>query len=510
MATKGEKKSAMAIEAKSFIQAGLIILILMAGAGILTRVLPAGAYQRAEEGGRSLVLDGTYHEVPRPDYPAWRWLTAPAEVLVSPDSLIVIVLIVFMLFVGAAFRILEKGGILAAMLGMIVARFRDRRYLLMATVMLFFMLAPSLLGIYEELVPTVVFIVPLALALGWDSMTGLGMSLLALAFGFAASVFNPFTVGVAQGIASLPLFSGAWFRLIFLAATYGLTFAFVFRHAKRVERNPRLSPSFIQDQAARAELAIAQADGQGARADDSSAGAPTDGSSAGAPAGGPPSTALRRATIWMGAWFGASIVFIVVVTRFEALSQYAFPVVVLFFLVAGLGAGILAGMGGKAVAKAALQGAANMLGPILLVLMAMSVKIIIQAGGILDTILYHSAEAIRGAPPFAAAFLMYAVTLGLEFFIASASANAFLVMPILVPLADLVGLTRQTAVLAYDLGDGFSNMLYPTNALLLIAIGLVGVSYGKWIKWTLPLQGLVFLLSMGFLALAVAIRFGPF
>jgi uncharacterized ion transporter superfamily protein YfcC len=140
----------------------------------------------------------------------------------------------------------------------------------------------------------------------------------------------------------------------------------------------------------------------------------------------------------------------------------------------------------------------------------MSVKIIIQAGGILDTILYHSAEAIQGTNPLVAAFLMYLVTLVLEFFVASASAKAFLIMPLLSPLADLVGITRQTAVFAYDLGDGFSNMLYPTNALLLIAIGLVNVSYGKWIKWTLPLQGVIFVVSMAFLGFAALTRFGPF
>jgi uncharacterized ion transporter superfamily protein YfcC len=483
----GEKKSAMAIEVKSFIQAAAVIVALMIAAGALTKVIPSGSFKRIVEGGRTLVMDGTYAPTPRPDYPAWRWFTAPAEVLASPDALIVIVLIVFMLFVGAAFRVLEKGGILSALLAMIADKFRSRRYLLMAAVMLFFTIAPSLLGIYEELVPAVVFIVPLALAMGWDSMTGLGMSLLALAFGFAASVFNPFTVGVAQSIASLPLFSGAWFRLLFLASTYGLTFLFVFSHAKKVERDPRKSPTFLHDEGMRAELASPQS---------------TDAAAEKGP--------MRKAVAWMASWFAASIVFIIVVTRFKSLSDIAFPVVALFFLIAGIGAGLLARMGVRAVVKAALQGALNMLGPVVLVLMAMSVKVIIQAGGILDTILFHAAETIRGTNPFVAAFLMYIVTLALEFFIASASAKAFLVMPILVPLADLVGVTRQTAVFAYDLGDGFSNMLYPTNALLLIAIGLVGVSYGKWIKWTLPLQGIIFLVSMGFLALAVGIKFGPF
>jgi len=479
------RKGGASIELKSFIQAAAGLAALMLAAGILTRIIPAGAYDRVQEGGRTLVIDGTYRAVERPHYPAWRWITAPAEVLASPDATIVIVLIAFMLFVGAAFRVLEDGGVLNALLGMIVQRFRSRRYLLMAAIMLFFMAAPSLLGIYEELVPAVVFIVPLALALGWDTMTGLGMSLLALAFGFSASVFNPFTVGVAQSIASLPLFSGSWFRVLFLLATYAATFLFTFLHARKIERDPERSPTRLQDAAARSEIA-----GNAGRA--------------------PGGKEMRRAVAWMASWFAASILFIIVVTRFEALSTYAFPVVSVFFLITGIGAGLLSGMGTGATLRSALKGAGAMVGPIILVLMAMSVKVIIQAGGILDTVLFHAAEAIKGTNPFVAAFLMYLVTLGLEFFVASASAKAFLVMPILVPLADLAGVTRQAAVFAYDLGDGFSNMLYPTNALLLIAIGLVNVSYGKWIKWTLPLQGIMLVVSLSFLALAVAIRYGPF
>lgn len=473
----------MALEVKSFAQVVGILLLLMVTAGILTKVLPAGEYQRQEVDGRTLVIDGSYHSIDRPDYPVWRWFTAPVEVLASKDAVIVIVLIIFMVFVGAAFRILESGGILQKLLASLARRFKARRYVLMAVLIAFFMIASSILGIYEELVPAVVFIVPLALILGWDSMTGLGMSLLALAFGFSAAVFNPFTVGVAQTIAGLPLFSGALFRLGFFLITFTVTFAFVRRHALRVEARPELSPTWAHDELLRKEITNTIGD---------------------------ESATPGKAGLWLGAWFSLAVVFIVTVTRFKSLSSIAFPVVALIFLIAGVGAGLLDGMRLKEVAKKAAEGAITMLPPVVLILMAMSVKIIIQNGGILDTVLFHAASAIKGTSPLVAAFLMYAVTLALEFFIASASAKAFLVMPILVPLCDLIGLTRQTAVLAYDLGDGFSNMLYPTNALLLIALGLVNVSYGKWLRWTLPIQLVMFAVSMGAIAIAVAIKFGPF
>jgi uncharacterized ion transporter superfamily protein YfcC len=117
---------------------------------------------------------------------------------------------------------------------------------------------------------------------------------------------------------------------------------------------------------------------------------------------------------------------------------------------------------------------------------------------------------IRGTDPFLAALLIYLLTMLLNFFVASASAKAFLMMPILAPLADIVGITRQTAVLAFDFGDGFSNMLYPSNALLLIALGFTVVSYPRWVRWTLPIQGAVTVLIVAFLLIAVRIGFGPF
>ena len=144
------------------------------------------------------------------------------------------------------------------------------------------------------------------------------------------------------------------------------------------------------------------------------------------------------------------------------------------------------------------------------ILMSMSVKHIVQSGGIMDSLLHSASGVIEGSPPLLAAFLVYVVTLLMNFFVGSASAKAFLMMPILTPLADLVGITRQTAVLAFGFGDGFSNMIYPSNALLIIALGFTVVSYPRWLKWTLLLQGIMFVLSMAFLAFATAIRFGPF
>jgi uncharacterized ion transporter superfamily protein YfcC len=147
---------------------------------------------------------------------------------------------------------------------------------------------------------------------------------------------------------------------------------------------------------------------------------------------------------------------------------------------------------------------------ILLILMAMSVKHIISNGGIMDTILNAAASMISGSSPYVAIFVLYVLILALELFIGSSSAKAFLVMPIIAPLADLIGLTRQSTILAFCFGDGFSNVLYPTNPVLLICLGLTVISYGKWFRWTIRIQLAAFAMSCAFMAIAVAIRLGPF
>jgi uncharacterized ion transporter superfamily protein YfcC len=207
---------------------------------------------------------------------------------------------------------------------------------------------------------------------------------------------------------------------------------------------------------------------------------------------------------------GVAIIFVLVTSQIPALSDIAFPVMALLFLFGGIGSGFFAKMGGKGVAKAFSRGTVNMLPGVLLIMMSMSVKHIVDQGIITDTILFKAGNIIGDASPFTAALLIYLLTLIMNFFIGSASAKAFLMMPILVPLADLVGITRQTAVLAFDMGDGFSNMLYPSNAILIIALGLTVVSYPKWIKWSIPLQGVIFAISIGFIGIAVAVTFGPF
>ncbi|HUX12734.1 MAG TPA: hypothetical protein VMW87_06875 [Spirochaetia bacterium] len=499
MASNNSNDGSLKIGLNAFLVSAGIILALMIVSGILTRVLPSGAYDRVVEQGRTLVVNGSYHHIPKPSYPVWRWFTAPFEIFAAEGNLALITIIVFIICVSGSITILEKAGVMEDLIRRLVKRFETNRYALIAVLIFFFMAVSSFLGVYEGMVPMIVFIVPLALSLGWDSLTGLGMSLLPLSFGFASAVTNPFTIAVAQKIAGLPLFSGAWLRLIFFAVVYGIVTWYVINHARKVGADPRRSPTFEKDEELRRGLGIEVLNG--------TTGTATVALAAG---DGANSRGLRRALVWFAACVGIALVVVFLSGQVPAMSDLSFPVMGLLFLVGGIGGGILAGLRPGKMAAIFFRGNLNILPGIVLIMMAYSVKHIIVSGQIIDTILYGATSAIRQAAAYGSALLVYAVTLVMNFFIGSASAKAFLMMPILTPLADLVGITRQTAVLAFDFGDGFSNMIFPTNALLLIALSFTVVSYPRWMGWTFRLQLVMLVLTSLFLAFAVAIRFGPF
>jgi uncharacterized ion transporter superfamily protein YfcC len=221
-----EEKSGVRISRKAFIQAVVIIFILMMVAGVLTRVIPAGQYGRVEVEGRQVIDPAAFNTITRPDYPIWRWFTAPVEVLFAEGGFTVIGIILFILLVGVAFAVMDKSGILKAAIASIVRRFGSRKYTLLLIITFFFMALGAFFGIFEEIIPLVPIMIALAYSLGWDSLIGLGMSVLATNVGFSTAIFNPFTIGIAQKLSGLPLFSGAGPRLVLFVVVYGILVAF--------------------------------------------------------------------------------------------------------------------------------------------------------------------------------------------------------------------------------------------------------------------------------------------
>ncbi len=477
-AMKESKAGFMSV--RSFIASTAVLAALMLLAGVLTLVVPAGSYERAAGAdGTLVVVPGTYVQNADVEYPVWRWITAPFEVLASEDAALAIVIIVFIAVVGGAFALLKDAGILAESVRLLAVRYRSRRYMLLAVLCLFFMATGSFMGVFEEVVPLVPLAIALSLSFGWDVFAGLGISILAVGFGFSAAIANPFSIGTAQKLAGIPVLSGSGFRIIVFVVVYALYLGFMVLHVKKLEKTKK--PAAVDSSHHPAEPdTMSHGKNHESR------------------------TPVGRGVAFFG-WASLVLALLVgasSVTRIA--SDYILPIIALGFLVTGLGAGLAAGTPVGKAARSFGAGALGVLPAGLLILMALSVKRIVVAGGIMDTVLYQASALLEGASSYGAAALMYLVVLGMNFFIGSASAKAFLLMPILGPLADLSGLSRQIAVQAFAFGDGFSNMLYPTNAVLLISLGLAGMSWGNWFKKTWKLQTLTFLVTMGLLMVAVA------
>jgi uncharacterized ion transporter superfamily protein YfcC len=482
-----EQKAGAQISTKAFLQAVSIIFLLMMVAGILTLVIPAGEYTRLQVDGREVIDPNSFRFIERPDFPIWRWFTAPFEVLATPDGLTKVVpIIVFILLVGTAFGIMDRSGIMQAVVARIVNAFGGRKYVLLLVITFFFMALGTFFGIFEEVIPLVPLMIGLAYYLGWDSLTGLGMSVLATNVGFSTAVFNPFTIGIAHQLSGLPLYSGAGPRIALFVVVYIILALFITNYAKKIERKPEASLVYNEDKAEKAKYGSFNVD-------DTISTNPR----------------MKRGAIFLGVFFALILAVLVSVPLFPLLRDIALPLTGLLFVFGGIGAGLISGAG-KNAWKAAWDGFIGITPAIPLLMMAASVKHIIASGGILDTVLHWANNALAGTSPFASTLMIYALTLVLELFITSGSAKAFLLIPILMPLADLVGVNRQIAVSAYTFGDGFSNMAYPTNAALLITLSLTVIPFPKWLRWVLGLWVWIILATIIFLAIAVATNYGPF
>jgi len=379
-----------------------------------------------------------------------RWFTAPFEVLAGPDGLTIIVIIVFLLFLGGSFTVLNHSGALVYLVWLLGKKFSKRRYLLISLISLFFMLLGTAAGIFEESVLLAPIAVALSVGLGFDVFTGLFISLLSTGFGFAAGVFNPFTTGVAQKLIGLPVFSGASYRMLSFAVIFAVLTVFIQiyarRHAKEIGESDSSEPN-VSDKAG-----------------------------------------AKKALIVFIVMIGSLFLWVAVTSVARSLADYTMPVLALLFLAGGIISGAVSKMGSKKIFKSLLDGLIGVAPGVLLILMASSVKFIMSQSEVMDTLLYIAHNAMDGLSSGASALSTYLLVLILNFFIGSGSAKAFLVMPIIAPLSTLSGVPLQTAVLAFLFGDGFSNVFYITNPVLLITLGITGVSYAKWFKKTWLLQ----------------------
>jgi len=476
---ENQSKRVFNVGMRSFIVALIILFFLMALTYALTFLLPAGQYERVVTDGTESIVAGTYHSVAG-GLPLWRWLLSPFLALGATGSGTVIAIIAFLLVIGGAFNAMDECGVLSYMFNRVYRMFETQKYRLLLLVSLFFMCLGAFVGSFEECVPLVPIAVALAYSLGWDALVGLGMSLLAVGFGFSTGVLNPFTVGVAQELVGLPMFSGIWMRLVTFVLIYGLLIAFLIPYAKRIERNPKRS--MIYDPAMNERWALMRTDYVQDHKKD-------------------------KALIWFAVVLGTGVALILCSSFVKFLQEIIMPLIAVIFLVAGTISSLVSGMSLRAYLKSFSKGMLNILPAVLLILMANSIRYTMVESKILDTILYQTVQLTQNASSGVVVLMIYALALILELFISSGSAKAFLLMPLIAPIADLSGISRQIAVLAYAFGDGFSNVFYPTNPVLLISLGIVGIGYGKWFKWSAKIQLAVLVLTCGLLLFANSIGY---
>ncbi len=464
-----QENKGLNISVKSFITAIIVVLVLMVLTYGLTFIIPGGEYARVPDANGNLIIDSssefTYVEG---GMPFWKWLLSPILVLGADGGGMMIAIIVFLLVIGGIFNSLEKCGLMKYMLQKIVKRFANARYKLMAILSFFFMAMGALIGSFEECVPMVPIVVALAINLGWDAVTGMGMSLLAVGCGFAAGVCNPFTVGVAQSLANLPMFSGMWLRLLSFVLIYALLLTFLTRHAKKIDKfdgSSALQQGFIEDEK------------------------------------------MDSALKWFAGIVGTGILIVLSSGFITALQDYTMIIVAVMFLVAGITATLLSGTKGKELGSGFLKGVIAILPAVFLIMMAGSIKYTLTEAHILDTILHYAVSMVNDLPKWVVILFIYLLVLVMNFFISSGSAKAFLLMPLIVPLAQMFGISPQLCVVAFAFGDGFSNVFYPTNAALLISLGLADMSYGKWVKYSWKFQVLNLLLTSGLLLLGLAVGY---
>ncbi len=465
--SKTNESKGLNVSVKSFITAIAVVLALMIFTYALTFFIPGGEYARVVDASGNTVLDPNSFTEVEHGISFGKWLASPVLVLGADGGGTIIAIVAFLLVIGGVFTALDACGLMKYMLDRIVARFGEARYKLLAIVSFFFMAMGAFIGSFEECIPMVPIVVALSISLGWDAMTGMAMSLLAVGCGFASGVCNPFTVGVAQSLAGLPMFSGMWFRLACFAVIYAILMLFLYRYAKKHE-SASVTPgsiSFIRN------------------------------------------SSMDKALICFVSILGLGILLVLSSGFITALQDYTMIIVAVMFLIAGVASVLISGMKASGLARFFGKGIVNILPAVLLLLFASSIKYTLTEAKILDTVLHWSVEAMDSMPRAVIVLFVYLLVLVMNFFISSGSAKAFLLIPLIVPMAQLFSIESQLCVVAFAFGDGFSNVFYPTNAALLIALSLTNISYGKWVKFSWKFQAINLVATSAMLLIGFAVGY---
>ena len=439
------------------------VLTLLTGcillAAALSYVLPAGRYDRQEDEatGREVVVAGTFHEVEQNPVGPFQMFVAIPLGMADAASVIFLVFLI-----GGAFTVVDETGALRRSIGWLVRKLDGRELLVIPVIAVIFATGGVLENMQEEIIPLIPVLLILTRRVGFDAVTAVSMSAGAAFVGSAFSPINPFQVGIAQKLAELPLLSGGAFRMIFLAIALGIWIWGTMRHAARTRTEPDTAD-------------FDRAEPIGAR---------------------------------NGVIMGLVLATFAVLTFGLLRLGWDFDQMSALFLIMGIVAGLIGGLRVTGTAEAFVKGFRSMAFAALLIGFARAIYVVLDQGVIIDTIVHGLFTPIADLPVALSALGMMVVHTAVHIPVPSVSGHAVLTMPVLVPLSDLLGMSRQVTVLAYQYGAGLCDLLTPTNGALMAILATGGVRYEQWVKFAVPLYLLVAVLGMVGIVVAVGIGLG--
>ena len=438
-----------------------VVLLLFAA---LTWIIPAGEYAHQTLDGKTIVVAGTYQHVEAEPQGIGALLTAPIKGIIGAANIIA-----FVLLVGGAFSVLTATGAMDAGLGSVLKYAKKNpgmRHLIIPLLMVLFSLGGCTFGMSEENLVFILITIPLARSMGYDNIVGIAIPFVGAGAGFAGAVINPFTVGIAQGISELPIGSGAGYRWLVWAIFTLIAIGFVMAYVAKLEKNPARGFIVESDSPLEAE--------------------------------GIQDVHFNTARKWVLILFGLAIVLLIYGSNY--LDWYIDEISALF-LALGLISAVITRMKVSETVSAFTIGAKDMLVAALIIGLSRGVLVIAEDGKIIDTVLYSMSNAIGGFPNYISVQIMFAVQGFINIFIPSGSGQAAITMPIMTPLADLLGINRQTAVLAFQFGDGLLNLVIPTSGVTMGVLAIAKIPFNVWIKWVWKLMVIFILASFVLLAI---------
>ena len=470
------QKTLINISEKTFFSVIILLAALIAVSIVLTYVIPSGTFGTLPDGSIDY-LSYTENEDIK-GIPVLQGILAPVLVFFSSDGLTLIMLSLFLMIISAAFQVMNDVGGIRSVIGYVSSKFSSRKLLLLSALSFLFYCFGAFLGLFEEMLTMLPVIASLCVLLGYDSFTGFLCCIISCGFGFASAITNPFTVLLASGIIGINPMTHIYYRVIIFAVMFALLECFILLYVKRIEKDPALSLTSGHDEAIR--LSAEAEEVLGTKKD----------------------AKIRRIYF---IFLSAALVIIIASSLSDKLRNYSVVILIGYFLFGGIIAGSLASGSIKSVLSSFLKGITGVLPTIVFIAMAASVKFILDKASILPTIVYRINTAAEGKSPVQVALIIYVIVLALEFFISSSTAKAIIVMGLL--SAVNVGLSKTMMVLLYTFADGYTNVIFPTSPVLLIALSMIGVNYFTWVKKSLPLFIANFVLVLGFIILGVFIAY---